>query len=106
MSDEQTKPDVAALIEGMQHQLTSIEKKIDMLVRQAPSAQPRDKFFPRPSRPFDHSHRPGQGSDNRGFGYKKKSFEGPREDSHGGGGESRGFGGKKKPFYYRGKGRG
>ncbi|MFA5038636.1 MAG: hypothetical protein WC732_03040 [Candidatus Omnitrophota bacterium] len=130
------EPDVAALIRKIQQQLTFLEKKIDILINQSQAEPSREKYFSKPYRPFDRPARHGkaegregyrergpgqgrnyekpQGGENRGFGYKKKSYDHPREDfgherrfdkPHGG--ESRGFSHKKKaPFYFKRKDRG
>ncbi len=110
-SDEQ---DVAVLIKQLQKQLIFLEKKIDTLISQSQARPSGEKHFSKPFRPFGNPHRSyDRGRDNaygeRGFGYKKKTYDNPRESDSGQGrnfekrpgGESRGFDQKKKPFYHK-----
>jgi hypothetical protein len=114
----QAEPDVVVLIKKMQQQLIFLEKKIDILINQSQGAPPREKYFSKPYRSFDRSHRYGKGErdsspgergpaqgrtfekrhgeESRGFGPKKKTYNSPQ----------RGFDSKKKPFYYGRKERG
>lgn len=131
--DEQ---DVVALIKKMQKQLVCLETKIDLLINQSSDRTFSGKHFPKPFRSFGRSHhhsdratgdaagekRFDRGShfkkhhseENRGFGYKKKSYGDSRESDFGqarhfarrNDGQKEGFDQKKKPFPYKQKGRG
>ena len=107
----QTEPEVVALIKKMHQQLIFLEKKIDLLITQSQGAPPREKYFSKPYRPFDRSHRYGKGErDSRprekgpdqGRNFEKRHGEENRGFGHG---EKRRFDPKKKPFYYRRKDR-
>lgn len=98
--------DVAALINRMQKQLVSLERKIDLLINQ-PSGRPfSGRPFSKPFRPFGRSHRHSEGAEgnagggergfdrgrhfkkphgeeNRGFAYKKKDYGDSRESDFG-----------------------
>jgi hypothetical protein len=132
----QVESDVSSTLKKIQQQLIFLEKKIDALITQSQAAAPREKYFSKPSRPFDRPYRHGKGGyegnrahrgpdqgprfekrhegDERGYGHKNR----PHDDPHGSGpGQERPFGKthggqrsefrhKKKPFYYGRKDRG
>lgn len=69
---EQAEPDIAALINKMQQQLTSLEKKIDGLISR-PSERPfEEKRYSKPFQRFDNSNRHGRGGQEGG--YRERSF--------------------------------
>ena len=121
--------DVVVLIKKMQQQLVFLEKKIDILISQSQERPfSKEQHFSRPFRSFGRPHRPSgeksfdrerpfekrHGEEDRGFGYKKKSYGHTRgsdfsqerhfEKRHDG--EKRGFDPKKKPFFHKRKDRG
>ncbi len=107
--------DLVALIKKMQQQLIFLEKKIDILISQFQERPFEKRHFSKPFRPaeksFDHGRRfeKRPGEENRGFGYKKKSYNNPRGSDFGQeqrfekrhGDENRGFGQKKRPFFHK-----
>ncbi len=129
--------DLVTLIKKMQQQLVYLEKKIDLLIGQS-QARPSggDRPFsgsrrsgPPPHRRFDrardndsgekrfdrgHRYEKRHDGETRGFGYKKRSYDSPREGDFGRehsfkkpyDGEKRGFDHKKKHFPYKHKDRG
>lgn len=110
---QQSEPDVLVLIKKMQQQLVFLEKKIDILINQSQARPSYERPFSR-ERSFDRGRRfeKRPGEESQGFGYKKKSYDNPRESDSGRehhfekrhSGENRGFGQKKKPFYLGRKG--
>ena len=131
----QPETDTVVLIKRLQQQVAFLEKKIDILINQSQGESSREKYFSKPYRSFDRSHRhnkggrdsshaergfdqgrrfgkPG-GEQSRGFG-QKKDYARPRESNSGperhfekrSGEEHRGFGRKKKPFFHKRRDRG
>jgi len=62
--DEQ---DMAAVINKMQGQLVSLEKKIDALLLRSQERPLAEKHFSKPFRPFDHSRHHGKGDRDNNF---------------------------------------
>ncbi|MCX5677732.1 MAG: hypothetical protein NTY76_01330 [Candidatus Omnitrophica bacterium] len=54
---KRVKPDIAGLIDKMQQQLISLEKKIDTLIGRSSPRPFEEKNYSRPVQPADQSHR-------------------------------------------------
>jgi len=70
----QAKPDVAGLLNKIQHQLTFLEQKIDTLIGQSLRKPFEGNNFSKPFQHFDHSHRYNKGkqdSDSRERNFTK-----------------------------------
>jgi len=124
LNPEQTEPDILFLIKRMNQKLDFLERKIDILVKQAQERPSREKYSSRPPRSFDRPARPGgnfrdkrgPGEDSRERGSysgynserrprdEKKGFDGPKRsysDDRGNkkyGDKTRVFSPKKKFF--------
>jgi CxxC-x17-CxxC domain-containing protein len=69
---QQDKQDMAAVINKMQEQLVSVEKKIDALLLRSPEKPSAEKHFSKPFQRFDHSHHHGKGERDNNF--RERSF--------------------------------
>jgi len=68
----QVEPNMAALIEKMQHQLIFLEKKIDILISQSSERPSGASNYSKPFPRFDNSQRFGRGGQNNN--YRERSF--------------------------------
>ena len=66
----QDEPGVAGLINKMQRQLSAMEKKLDILIRQSPKRPFEKNYSQKPFRRFSQPHRPDRGRQGGGFGGK------------------------------------
>ncbi|MCR4336372.1 MAG: hypothetical protein NUV91_01000 [Candidatus Omnitrophica bacterium] len=101
----QVNADVLTLIKKMQDQLSSLERKIDTLLKQSQEKPFREKSFSKPPfRSYGPPRRDREGQDYRprekSFGrerpsFEKRPFEKRRDD------DRQGFAPKKKPFFQK-----
>ena len=65
--EPQVEPNVAALIDKMQQQLTSLEKKIDTLISQSSERPSGGSNYSKPFQRFDNSQRFGRGGQDNNY---------------------------------------
>lgn len=99
----QAEMDVVSLIKKMQQQLSFLEKKIDILISQSQEKPFKGRPFPKPFRPFSHSHHHDRGE--RDNSSRERDFSRGRPFEKHERGEHQEFGPKKKPFFHRKKDR-
>jgi CxxC-x17-CxxC domain-containing protein len=69
---EQNEQDIAILINRIQEQLVSLEKKIDTLISRPSEKPSEEKHFSKPFQRFDRSHHHGRGE--RDSSFRERSF--------------------------------
>ena len=72
--EPQVEPNIAALVDKMQQQLTLLEKKIDILISQSSERPSGGSNYSKPFRRFDNSQRFGRGRGGQDNNYRERSF--------------------------------
>ncbi len=69
---QEDKPDITALINKVQEQLVSLERKIDILISRPSEKPAEEKHFSKPFQRFDHSRHHDRGDRDNSF--RERSF--------------------------------